>query len=223
MESVSKTSDESAAAVVLAREAVDVTAACQRVAALPITNQAELDALGAGVKSVKARLKEIETWRKSHTDPLLAEVEGFREQSRPAESAYRALEGAIKARMLRYRTEAAAAETAARLRAQTVQAEAHVAASVGALPRAAELQTQAFQVMQSAAPAMTTAGVSTVKTWAIKVTRPELVPERFKVVDESAVLAYVREKLGKASEYLGSIPEDVVDGVALYVSESIRA
>lgn len=199
-----------------------MAAAVAAVALLPVTNQTELDALGKGVKSVKARLKEIEAWRKSYTDPLLERVEAYRAQARPAEAAYASLEQAIKARMLRYRTECQAAEQEARQLAHAAQEQAHAAAAAGQSQQAAALQTTAFQAMQGAAPALTTAGVATVRTWAIRVTAPELVPERFKFVDEAAVLAHVRETLGKASEHSGAIP-DLVPGVALYVAETIRA
>jgi hypothetical protein len=222
-ESVSKPSDESAAEVVLSREAVAVAAAVAAVAALPITNQAELDALGAGVKSVSSRLKEIEAWRQSYTSPLLEQVEAYRAQARPAEAAYEALKQAIKSRMLRYKQECAAAELEAREVAQAAQLQAHAAAQAGQGAQAQALQTTAFQALQGVPVAMVTAGIATVRQWAIRVTKPELVPERFKTVDEGALLAHVRATLGKASEHSGAIPDMSDQGFTVYVAESIRA
>jgi hypothetical protein len=216
----SKPSDASAAEAVLSREAVDVAKAVAAVALLPITNQAELDALGAGVKSVKSRLKEIEAWEHSYTRPLLAVVESYREHARPAKQAYAQLEQAIKNRMLRYRNECKALEDEARRVAHAAQLAAHQAAQAGQGQQAQALQTTAFRAMQAAAPALVTAGVGTTKTWAVRVVDKALVPEQFKVVDEAALVAHVRALNGPASGASTSPPVGVPD-VEIYVKETI--
>jgi hypothetical protein len=185
-------------------EANAVRAACVAVAALPVSSQAEIDALGAGIKDIKARLKFLEASRKARTAPLVAQTDAIRDEYRPAEEAYAALEVATKARMARYNQETRAAEQAARSAALANQEAAHAAASAGDMPAAIALQQTAFQAMTATPDALKTHGIGSRFEWRIEVTAPELVPRALCVPNEAAILADVRANLPKAES--GKVP-----------------
>lgn len=182
----------------LEQEALAVQAACKAVAVLPCATQAEIDALGAGLKDIKARLKFLEAERKTRTAPGLAEVERIRAEYRAPEAAYEALEVATKARIARAGAEQRAAEQEARSAALASQQAAHVAAAGGDVATAVVLQQAAFDAITSAPEVLKTAGVSSRFEWRTRVVKPELVPRALCVPDEPAILAEVRKNLPKA-------------------------
>lgn len=152
-------------AIALANEGQQVRAACERMQTLPIPDQAALDALGAGLVVVKNRLKFLEDARKSETGPKLAEVEAIREEYRPVESAYKALDEAMRDRMARHSSEVAAARVAAQLAAgQAFQAGDNAAA---------------YQALVAAPMAAETDGVTTGEQWAFEIVNPGMVPREY--------------------------------------------
>lgn len=167
----------------LAVEAAQVSAACVRIEALELPDQAALDDLGSATKEIKARLKFLEADRRGRTDPLMAEVEGIREEYRAVEGAYKSLELAAKHRLGRHAQEAAQKREAAQLAAST----AHHAGNAPA----------AFQALMTAPPPVQTQGVSFREEWVIEITDPSLVPRNLCRVDEAAVLALVRSTDGR--------------------------
>lgn len=168
---------------VLATEAAQVSAACERVLALELPDQAALDELGSATKEIKARLKFLETDRRGRTDPLMGEVEAIRDEYRTVEGAYKSLELAAKARLGRHAQEAAQAREAAQLAASV----AHHAGNAPA----------AFKALMTAPAPVQTAGVSFREEWVVEITDPALVPRNLLVVDERAVLAFVRATDGR--------------------------
>lgn len=182
----------------LTQEAETVRAACAAVAVLPCATQAEIDALGFGLKDIKARLKFLEAERKARTAPGLAAIETIRAEYRAPEEAYAALEVATKARIARAGAEQRAAELAAHTAALASQLAAHMAAQAGDVRAAVALQQRAFQAITAAPEALKTAGVSSRFEWRVRVVRPELVPRALCLPDTAAILANVRTALGKA-------------------------
>lgn len=152
-------------AVQLANEGADVVAACKAVAALPIVDQSDLDALGAGMKEAKGRVSELERQRRALTDPLLVEVEAYREWFRPVEAAYKTLLSAMKDRTARHFEETAAKQQAAQLAA-------------GQAFQAGE-QAKAFDALAAAPLPAHTDGVGVRYEWTAEVINPGLVPREF--------------------------------------------
>ena len=167
----------------LALEAEQVSAACARVEALELPDQAALDELGSATKEIKARLKFLEGSRRGRTDPLMAEVEIIRDEYRAVEGAYKSLELACKSRLGRHAQEAARAREAAQLEAS----KAHQAGNAPA----------AFQALMTAPPPVQTAGVSFRDEWVVEIVDPTLVPRNLCRVDEAAVLAFVKATDGQ--------------------------
>lgn len=152
-------------AIALANEGQQVRAACDRVRALPIPDQAALDDLAGGLVSVKERRKALEAARKAETQPKLDEVTIIRAEYAPAESAYEALDEAMRERMARHSTETAAARQAAQLAAgQAFQAgdNAGAYAALVAAPLSAEAE-----------------GVTTGEQWAFEIINEGLIPREY--------------------------------------------
>lgn len=186
-------------ALALALEAEQVLAACQKVAALPVTTQAQLDDLAGGLIEAAARLKHLEETRLSETKPDRDRTAARNALSKPAEDAYKALKVSISARITRYNQETRAAENVARLAALATQEQAHAAASAGNLTQAASLQTRAFSALAAAPPVLETEGTHTRREWRVRVTNKALVAPMWTVVDEAALVAHARKVLPKAA------------------------
>ena len=214
-------------AVALKAEALAVRAACAAVAALPIASQEQVDALGAGIKDIKARLKFLEASRKARTAGPLAEVESIRSEYREPEEAYGALEIATKARMLRYNQETRAAAEKAQQAALASQQAAHAAAHAGDMPAAAALQQASFQAISAAPEVAKARGIGSRFEWRARVVDVEKVPRAYMVVNEGAILAAVRANLPKAEA--GMKPTEpaaaswAANGVEVYMYEIIVA
>lgn len=209
----------------LLHEAAQVQWACEAIAAFTVATQADLDALGVGLKEANARIKFLEGERTSRTAGPLAEVEAIRGEYRDVEAAYKALKAAIGARTVRYHQEQRATEDAARATALAVQEQARQAAAVGNLPVAQSLQTHAFQAMQRAPAALATVGVYTRKEWRVRVLDAALVPRALCVPDEALILADVRANLPPVNDCRGVVPEVArqawaASGVEIYLHET---
>jgi hypothetical protein len=152
-------------AVVLANEGADVSAACRAIEQFPIVDQSDLDQLGAGMKEAKARLNELERQRRGLTDPLMAEVENYREWYRPVERAYDALMKAMKARTARHFEETAKAQQAAQQAA-------------GAAFQAGD-QAKAFDTLAAAPLPAHTDGVGVRFEWTAEIVNPGMVPREY--------------------------------------------
>lgn len=152
-------------AIALANEGQQVRAACERIQTLPIPDQAALDALAAGLIVVKDRRSMLKESRLAETRPKLAEVEIIRAEYEPAETAYEALDGAMRERIARNSSETQAARTAAQLAAgQAFQAGDNAAA---------------YQALVAAPMAAETDGVTTGEQWAFEIVNPGMVPREY--------------------------------------------
>jgi len=214
-------------AAVLLAEASAVRAAVAAVAALPIASQEQVDALGAGIKDIKSRLKWLEGSRKERTGPMLAQVDAIRDEYRPVEAAYGALEIATKARMVRYNAETRAAAELAQQAAMASQQAAHAAASAGDVPAAVALQQASFQAISTAPEVAKAQGIGSRFEWRIKVVDAAKVPREYLVVDEAAIVAAVRANFPKATAgqkapELGRTTWEAA-GVEVYMHEIIVA
>lgn len=149
----------------LAVEAQQVRAACDAMLHFPIPDQTALDSLAAGLVVVKHRRKLLEESRKAETAPRLAEVAAIRAEFAPAEDAYEALDGAMRARMARHSSETSAARVAAQLAAgQAFQAGDNAGA---------------YQALVAAPMAAEAEGVSTSEVWNFEIVDPAAVPREF--------------------------------------------
>lgn len=178
-------------AIALANEGAQVQAACLAIKSMPIVDQNDLDQLAQGMKEAKHRLKELEQGRRALTDPLLADVEVYREWHRPPERAYAALLDAMKARTARHYEETAARQQAAQLAA-------------GQAFQAGE-QARAFDALAAAPLPAHADGVGVRYEVAIEVTAPGDVPRELCVPDERMVLARAK-MLGDDALKPGAIP-----------------
>lgn len=150
---------------VFAVEAQQVRAACDAMRTFPIPDQTALDSLAAGLVVVKNRRKLLEESRKAETAPRLAEVAAIRAEFAPAEDAYEALDGAMRARMARHSSETSAARTAAQLAAgQAFQAGDNAGA---------------YQALVAAPMAAEADGVQTSEQWSFEIVDPAAVPREF--------------------------------------------
>jgi len=152
-------------AVALANEGQQVQAACKAIELMPIVDQNDLDQLGAGMKEAKARVTALEQQRRGLTDPLMAEVENFREWFRPVERAYDALLKAMKARTARHFEETAKAQQAA----QQAAGQAFQQGDQGA----------AFQALAAAPLPAHTDGVGVRHEWTAEIVNAGMVPRQY--------------------------------------------
>jgi hypothetical protein len=152
-------------AIALANEGAQVQQACVHILAMPIPDQKAYDDLGRGLLTTKARLSELEQGRRSKTDPLLEDVEVIREQYRPVEGAYKALDGAIRERMGRHVTETAAA----RVEAQRAAGEAFQTGD----------NAGAYAALVAAPMSAETDGIGSSEVWTFEIIAPELVPREY--------------------------------------------
>ena len=212
-------------ATALKAEALSVQQAVAAVAALEIKSQEQVDALGAGIKDIKARLKFLEASRKERTAPMLAEVESVRAEYRGAEEAYAALEIATKQRMVRYNAETRAAAEVAHRAALASQQAAHAAAHAGDMPKAVALQQASFQAITAAPEVAKAQGIGSRFEWRIRVVDAAKVPREYTVVNEGAITAAVRASFPKA--VAGAAAPDAAtwaaQGVEVYLNEIIVA
>lgn len=152
-------------AVALANEGQQVQAACKAIEQMPIVDQSDLDSLGAGLKEAKARVSELERQRRALTDPLMAEVENYREWFRPVERAYASLLAAMKARTARHFEDTAKAQ-------QQAQQAAGQAFQQGD-------QAGAFQALAAAPLPAHTDGVGVRYQWEAEIVNAGMVPREF--------------------------------------------
>lgn len=201
-----------------ALEAQQVTAACAKIAVLPVTNQDELDDLTTGLAEAGARLKFLEESRLEETKADREKVTKRNALSKPAEEAYKTLKTTIAARITRFHADKRIADNTARASAFAVQSQAHAAARAGNLPAAAALQTQAYATLQQAGPDLEAKGTNTRREWRVRVTNKALIRPEFLIVDEKALLEHARQVLPKASPD-ASVEAFQVRGAEVYLHE----
>jgi hypothetical protein len=149
---------------------------------MPIVDQRDLDSLGAGMKEAKSRVSELERQRRALTDPIMAEVESYREWYRPVERAYDALLKAMKARTARHFEETARAQ-------QQAQQAAGQAFQLGN-------QAAAFDALAAAPLPAQTDGVGVRYEWTAEIVNAGMVPREFCEPD----IAKIRATFAKSQE-----------------------
>lgn len=186
---IDKTAFHDARAIELANRAAQVHELCKLIEASPVADQAAYDDLGNVAKGAAATFKELDKARRVITDPLRLEKERIDEYYRPALDAYKALERAAKARMVRHVEE-------------TRKAAHDAQAAAGAAFAAGDTDGAHAALATMPAPAHTE-GVSMREVVDFEVFAPGQVPYELCSPDPAKIEAEIKRQGGKGAAISG--------------------
>lgn len=184
---------------------------------------------GNELKTIKGKLNDLDTLRKSMTRPLDTAKKAIMEFFRVPQERLEKAEGTIKRAMLQFQQEQEAIrrKEEARLREQArkeeerkkaaLDARADKAAAKGDLQKAEELRQQKEQVFVPApvvnSSVAKVAGVATKQVWKFEVVDANLIPREYMIPDMVKIGAMVRATKG-------TIP---IAGIEMFVEETLSA
>jgi hypothetical protein len=154
------------------------------LAGFRVQNVAEYQYADDALKDIKGKIKELETDRRSFTDPLNSVIAQLNARYKDVIDHYRAAETLLKNAMIAY-------QAAERERERKALEEAARAAKAGHTAQAAAL----VEAARAEVPKI--AGMRNITTYEIEITDETLVPRQYLMVNRPALMAVVRANKGK--------------------------